>query len=99
MSRDFFVARKVPFLVEYNKGQILLINKPKTMPKSKPKTKRAVKKSAKKVVRKVVAKVMPKASRCSECEEKLIGKITHYFSNIEVAVIDLISPIKRGRQN
>jgi putative protease len=29
-------------------------------------------------------------------EGKLIGKITHYFSNIEVAVIDLSSPLKDG---
>lgn len=29
-------------------------------------------------------------------EEKPIGKITHYFSNIEVAVIDLTAPLKEG---
>lgn len=29
-------------------------------------------------------------------EGKLIGKITHYFSNIEVAVIDLSAPLKEG---
>ena len=29
-------------------------------------------------------------------EGKLIGKITHYFSNIEVAVINLTAPIKKG---
>lgn len=29
-------------------------------------------------------------------EGKLIGKITHYFSNISVAVIDLSSPLKEG---
>jgi putative protease len=29
-------------------------------------------------------------------EGKLVGKITHYFSNIEVAVIDLVSPLKQG---
>ena len=29
-------------------------------------------------------------------EGKLIGKITHYFSNIEVAVIDLTAPLKMG---
>ena len=27
---------------------------------------------------------------------KLIGKITHYFSNIKVAVIDLTAPLKEG---
>jgi len=29
-------------------------------------------------------------------EGKLIGKITHYFSNIEVAVIDLSASLKEG---
>ena len=29
-------------------------------------------------------------------EEKLIGKITHYFSNIEVAVIELSDSLKTG---
>lgn len=29
-------------------------------------------------------------------EGKLIGKITHYFSNIEVAVINLTAPLKEG---
>ena len=28
--------------------------------------------------------------------EKLIGKVTHYFSNIEVAVINLSSALKEG---
>jgi len=27
---------------------------------------------------------------------KLIGKISHYFSNIEVGVIDLSAPLKEG---
>lgn len=35
---------------------------------------------------------MPKTKK----EGKLIGKITHYFSNIEVAVIELSSPLKIG---
>ena len=29
-------------------------------------------------------------------EEKPIGRITHYFSNIGVAVIDLDAPLKEG---
>jgi len=29
-------------------------------------------------------------------EEKLVGKITHYFSNIGVAVIDLSDGLKEG---
>ncbi len=31
-------------------------------------------------------------------EDKLIGKITHYFSNIGVAVIDLSSTLKEGEE-
>ncbi len=29
-------------------------------------------------------------------EKTQIGKITHYFSNIEVAVIELTAPLKEG---
>ncbi len=33
----------------------------------------------------------------AEAEEgKLIGKVTHYFDNIEVAVIELTAPLKIG---
>lgn len=59
------------------------------------------KKVVKKATKKVVKKSMPKkASECACCEKciegKFVGKITHYFSNIEVAVIDLVSPLKDG---
>ena len=58
-----------------------------------PKTKKIVKKSVKKVVKKVVRKaVVNKKSP----EGKLIGRITHYFSNIEVAVVELVAPLKVG---
>lgn len=36
------------------------------------------------------------AGKPGTTEGKLIGRITHYFSNIEVAVIDLIAPLKEG---
>lgn len=36
-------------------------------------------------------KYMPKNE-----EGKLIGKVSHYFSNIQVAVIDISSPLKEG---
>jgi len=36
------------------------------------------------------------AKATADKEGKLIGKITHYFSNIEVAVIDLAAPLKEG---
>lgn len=32
----------------------------------------------------------------SNKKEKLIGKISHYFSNIKVAVIELSSPLKKN---
>ena len=32
----------------------------------------------------------------SEEKGKLIGKVTHYFSNIEVAVVELLSPLSIG---
>ncbi len=32
----------------------------------------------------------------TKAEGKPLGKITHYFSNIEVAVIDLMAPLKVG---
>ncbi|OGZ70647.1 MAG: hypothetical protein A3F47_00090 [Candidatus Staskawiczbacteria bacterium RIFCSPHIGHO2_12_FULL_38_11] len=39
-----------------------------------------------------MANVKPKTKK----EGKLIGKITHYFSNIEVGVIKLSAPLKLG---
>jgi len=48
---------------------------------------KAKKATAKKKAVKVVKK---------EKEGKPIGRITHYFSNIEVAVIDLTAPLKVG---
>lgn len=35
---------------------------------------------------------MPKVKK----EGKLVGKVSHFFSNIEVAVIKLSSPVKTG---
>ena len=32
----------------------------------------------------------------AKTKQKLIGKITHYFSNIEVGVINLSSPLSEG---
>ena len=39
---------------------------------------------------------MPKKIVKEKKSGKLIGKITHYFSDIKVAVIDLSSPLKEG---
>lgn len=48
--------------------------------------------------KKVVAKKATKecACECKEIEGKLVGKISHYFSNIEVAVVELSTPLKVG---
>lgn len=69
------------------------------MPKAKKTVKKTVKKIAKKVaVKKVVKKAKPASAKGSSVakEGKLIGRITHYFSNIEVAVIELETPLKDG---
>lgn len=55
------------------------------MAKTKKVAKKGIRKPAKKVINKKANKV-----------GKLIGKISHYFSNIEVAVINLSSPLKNG---
>jgi len=68
------------------------------------KVKKKVKKVVKKMVKKVIRKAKPKSSKKVlktkknkvNSEGKLIGRIAHYFSNIEVAVIDLISTLKIG---
>ncbi len=67
------------------------------------KAKKVVKKAVKKVVKKTKQAVKPAkkkvVEKCScECKEegKLVGRITHYFSNIEVAVVDLTAPLKEG---
>ena len=52
----------------------------------------------KKPVKKTVkpASVKTSARRGKNPEGKLVGKISHYFSNIEVAVVELSSPLKVG---
>jgi putative protease len=55
--------------------------------------KKIIKKPVKKSARKTAPKV---AETKAQPEGKLIGKITHYFSNIEVAVIELTAPLKMG---
>jgi F0F1-type ATP synthase beta subunit len=43
-------------------------------------------------------KTKEKRSPIAGGQGKLIGKISHYFSNIGVAVIDLSSPLKEGEE-
>ena len=59
-----------------------------------PKNKKVPKKVVKKYVKKITKKVAPKIKKKMTGEGKLIGRITHYFSDIEVAVINLTSPLK-----
>jgi len=73
------------------------------MKKIKKVKKKIVKKVSKKTAKKVVKKVAsakPASTKGSGVarEGKFIGKITHYFSNIEVAVIELVSPLKMGEK-
>ena len=58
--------------------------------KVKAKTKKKVSKKVKKI--KVVKKLAKKK------EGKLVGKISHYFSDIKVAVINLSAPLKQGEK-
>jgi putative protease len=78
------------------------------MAKIKKSTKKTAKKAVKKVLKKIVKKSVKKSikkdiRKSSKIkpikkakEGKLIGKISHYFSNIEVVVINLVSPLKIG---
>ncbi|MFA6190503.1 MAG: hypothetical protein WC711_03315 [Candidatus Staskawiczbacteria bacterium] len=58
----------------------------------------AKKKIIKKVSRKIKSKIKIKINVKSKAEGKPVGKITHYFSNIDVAVINLVSPLKVGEK-
>ena len=59
---------------------------------------KAKKTTKKKIVKKPAKKVIKaeKPARRANGEGKLIGNITHYFSNIEVAVVELSAPLKMG---
>ena len=61
-------------------------------PTKKP-VKKIIKKSAKKPIKKAVKKpVIKKQSK----QPKPIGEVTHYFSKLNVAVIDLSKPLAKG---
>jgi putative protease len=56
-----------------------------------------IKAKKKKVIKIKKASVVKKPKKTPISKEgKLIGKITHYFSNIEVAVVELFAPLKKG---
>lgn len=87
---------------------------PISMPKktrSKKKAKKVMKKKVRKVrkVRKVKAKkVMKKAKKVTmsakkklavkKIAEQVIGKVTHYYDRIGVAVVELKAPLKMGQR-
>lgn len=54
--------------------------------KSKPKAAKKVSRAKKATVRRIEAKV----------KEKILGKVTHYYDRIGVAIVDLESPVKVG---
>ena len=66
------------------------------MAKAKLKKKIKVKAKSKKTKLKKKKAIKVKKPIIRKNEGKLIGKITHYFSNIEVAVINLTAPLKKG---
>lgn len=79
--------------------------KKKTVKKSAKKAvkktlRKAVKKAVKKVARstkkKVIAKAKKKAVRNILKKPAIIGKITHYYDRIGVAIVDLAMPIRLG---
>ena len=79
------------------------MKKTKKVIKSKKKVmKRAVVKKVKKIkakksVKKVTAKKKSAAQKAVKAvKAKLLGKVTHYYDRIGVAIIDLESPIKLG---
>ena len=70
-----------------------LKKKIKVKSKAKAKTKIKPKKKTKTKSKKIIKFKQPLIRKN---EGKLIGKITHYFSNIDVAVIKLVAPLKKG---
>jgi len=65
------------------------------------------KSKTKKVIRKIKAKKKPAKSKAKKSKKisepkiqktqgKLVGSVTHYFSDISVGVIKLLGPIKEG---
>ena len=60
------------------------------MATAKPKKKTAAKPAAKK------AKKVVKARPVKEAKREVIGKVTHFFTEISVAVIELAKPLKVG---
>jgi len=73
--------------------------KKKIMPKKRAPDKKAIKKRIvkKKVLKKVLRKKrVVKAPGIKKAKENIIGKVTHYFPKVRVAVIKLKAPLETG---
>ncbi|MBI4193088.1 MAG: hypothetical protein HY536_00495 [Candidatus Colwellbacteria bacterium] len=64
----------------------------------KPTPKRAVKKIRKIVRKRTVKKTPPKraATKAARAPRKPIGKVTHYYTNIGVAIVKFVKPVRTG---
>jgi putative protease len=69
--------------------------KKKKIVKKVKKAKRSKAKAAKKVVKKTVKKAKA-AKKAAKSKEKVIGKVTHYYDRIGVAIVELQDKIRRG---
>jgi putative protease len=66
--------------------------KKKTTKKPIKKVKKTVKKSIKKPAKKIVKRVIKKAKKVvkkATIKEQLVGKIIHYYDNIEVGIVEI----------
>ena len=65
--------------------------------KAKPKKKTAVKPAVKKAkAKEVKSKPVKAKAEVTEVKKEVIGKVTHFFTEISVAVIELAKPLKIG---
>ncbi len=72
----------------------------RTATKKRPVAKKNVAKKAKKVMRiikkKVIARAKQKAVRKILKKENVLGRVTHYYGHIGVAIVEVVSSIKVG---
>lgn len=70
---------------------------PKKSKAAKPKAKKTAKRAAKKFAKPKIAKKAVKAPKAAAKKTaKPVGKITHFYPNISVAVVDVLATIKQG---
>lgn len=63
--------------------------------KTAKKAKRAVKKVVRKIARKVAKKAVKKIAKKAKAP-KAIGRVTHFYNHIKVAVVKFSMPVKKG---